>query len=449
MTRWLVFGTVALGLLMISIDQTSVATALSAMQQDLHSSLAWTGWTITIYSLGQILVLPLAGAMGDRFGTRRVFLVAIAAFTVTSVLCGLSSGMVQLIVWRLLQGLSGGVLLPSATGIIAAEFGPDRDRAIALFSSVFPIGAILGPLAGGVILTVASWRGIFFVNIPVGILLLCVGRVLIREPPRTEVAKVDLVGIGWLTVLLLSGMLAITRIDALGEGWTGPASVAAAAVVSLVAGRYLLRHLHRHPNPIIPPRLLTGGHLGVMNVMNVLFGSAVLGFAALVPHYAQIRYGLTPLIAGGLLTVRAVFMIGASGVAVGLLRRLGHRPILVTGLAAITVALVLTALPPLVGDPAFWLSVGAAVLGLGMGLAAPASNNAGMHLVPEKASAVSGLRVMFRQTGSIIAISVVTAVSSAATNPAGANTDAFFVLAATMVVAVVLSLRIPNQRGRW
>lgn len=447
--RWVVFGTVVLALLMISIDQTSVATALSAMQQDLGSTLAWTGWTITIYSVGQILILPLAGPMGDRFGTRRVFLVAIAAFTVTSVLCGFSSGMVQLIIWRLLQGLSGGVLLPSATGIIAAEFGPDRDRAIALFSTVFPIGAILGPLAGGLILTVASWREIFFVNVPVGILLLCVGRALIREPPRAKVARVDLVGIGWLTVLLLFGMVAITRIGALEDGWTGPASVAAAAAVSLMAGRFLLRRLRRHPNPIIPPRLLTGDHLGVMNLMNVMFGAAVLGFAALVPHYAQIRYGLAPLVAGGLLTVRAVFMIGSSGVAVGLLRRLGHRPILVAGMTTITIALVLTALPPLVGSPAFWLSVGAAVLGLGMGLAAPASNNAGMHLAPEKASTVSGLRVMFRQTGSIIAVSVVTAVSSAAADHAAASTVAFFALAAVMTVAVVLSLRIPNQRGRW
>ncbi len=447
--RWLVFVTVALALLMISIDQTSVATALSAMQQDLGSSLAWTGWTITAYALGQILVLPLAGPMGDRFGTRRVFLLAIAAFTVMSVLCGLSSGMVQLIVWRLLQGLSGGVLLPTATGIIAAEFGRDRDRAIALFSTVFPVGAILGPLAGGIILTVASWREIFFVNVPVGVLLVCVGRALIREPPRAEVAGVDLVGVGWLTVLLLSGMVAITRIGALGDGWLGPASVAAASVVSVVAGRYLLRHLHRHPNPIIPPRLLTGGHLGLMNVMNVLFGAAVLGFAALVPHYAQIRYGTAPLVAGGLLTVRAVFMIGSSGVAIVLLRRLGHRPLLIAGLAAITVALALTALPPLLGGPAFWLSVGAAVLGLGMGLAAPASNNAGMHLVPEKASAVSGLRVMFRQTGSIVAISVVTAVSSAAADPAAANTVAFFALAAVMTAATVLAARIPNQRGRW
>jgi EmrB/QacA subfamily drug resistance transporter len=449
LVRWLVFATVVLAMLMHAIDQTSVATALSAMQNDLGASLAWTGWTITIYAVGQILVLPLAGPMGDRFGARRVFLIAVAAFTAASVLCGFSSGTAQLIVCRFLQGLAGGALLPVATAIVSAEFGRDRDRAIALFSTAFPIGAILGPLAGGLILTFASWREIFFVNVPVGIVLICLGRALIRETPRTAVARVDLVGIGWLTALLLSGMVAITRIGSLGEGWTGPASVAVAAAVALVAGRFLLRHLHRHPDPIVPPRLLTGQRLGLMNVMNVLFGAAVIGFSALLPHYAQIRYGVAPIAAGGLLTVRAVFMIVVSAVAVGLLRRLGHRPLLLAGMAAITVALLLTGLPPVHSGPEIWLSLGAAVMGLGMGLAAPSSANAGLHLVPEQAAAVSGLRVLFRQAGAIIAISVVTAVTSAAADPAAANTAAFLALAVVMAGAVALAMRIPNQRGRW
>jgi EmrB/QacA subfamily drug resistance transporter len=449
LVRWLVFGTVVLAMLMHAIDQTSVATALSAMQQDLGASLAWMGWTITIYSVGQILILPFAGPLGDRFGARRVYLVAVAAFTLMSVLCGLSSGTVELIIGRFLQGLAGGVLLPVATAIVSAEFGQDRDRAIALFSTAFPIGAVLGPLAGGLILTFASWREIFFVNVPVGILLVCLGRALIRETPRSSMGGVDLVGVGWLTALLLSGMVAITRVGSFGEGWTGPASVVVAGAIALVAGRFLLRHLHQHPDPIIPPRLLTGHSLGVMNVMNVLFGAAVIGFSALLPHYAQIRYDMSPIASGGLLTVRAVFMIVVSAVAVGLLRRLGHRPLLLAGMAAITVALVLIALPPLHSGPELWLSLGAGVMGLGMGFASPSSANAGMHLVPEQAAAVSGLRVLFRQAGAIVAVSVVTAASSAAADPAAANTVAFLALAVVMGGAGVLAMRIPNQRGRW
>jgi EmrB/QacA subfamily drug resistance transporter len=447
--RWLVFATVGLAMLMNSIDSTSVATALSALQADLGTSLAWTSWTITIYAVGQILVLPLAGPLGDRFGSRRVFLLAVAAFTAASVLCGLSSSAPELIGGRLLQGLAAGALNPSATGIVSRAFGRDRDRAVALFGSVFPIGAILGPLVGGIILTVWSWRGIFFINVPIGILLLVVGRLLIRESPRVAAARVDVGGIARLTVLLLSGMVAITRLEAVGRGWTGPVSIAAAALLAVGAGWSLVRHLHRHPDPVIPPRLLTGERLGLLNVMNLLFGAAALGFSALVPHYAQIRYDIAPLAAGALLTVRAVFMMGSSGLAVGLLRRLGFRPLLLVGMGVITVSLVLTALPPLVGSPALWLSVAAAVMGLGMGLGAPASSNAGLHLVPDRIAAVAGLRLMFRQSGSIIAVSVVTAVTSASSDPAGANTLAFLGLAVVMAVAVGVATRIPNQRGRW
>lgn len=449
LVRWSVFATVVVAILMHSIDQTSIATALSAMQRGLGASLEWLSWTLTIYSVGQILILPFAGALGDRFGARRVYLVAVAGFTLMSVFCGLSSGTVQLIVGRFLQGLAGGVLLPVGTAIVADEFGPDRDRAIALFSTVFPIGAVLGPIAGGLILTFASWREIFFVNVPVGLLLLFLGHALIRETPRKVVGPADLAGAACITVLLLSAMVAITRIGAIGEGWTGPASVVVAAAIAVVSGRFLLRHLHRHPDPIIPPRLLTGQRLGLLNVMNVLFGAAVIGFSSLLPHYAQLRYDMAPIAAGGLLTVRAVLMIVVSAVAVGLLRRLGYRPLLLAGMAAIIAALVLIAVPPARTTPELWLSFGAAVMGVGMGLSSPSSANAGLHLVPDQAAAVSGLRVLFRQAGAIVAITVVTVATSTSDDPATANAWAFVALAAAMAVAVALATRIPNQRGRW
>src|SRR5690606_16953486 len=152
--------------------------------------------------------------------------------------------------------------------------------------------------------------------------------------------------------LLLSAMVAITRIGAIGEGWTGPASVVVAAAIAVVSGRFLLRHLHRHPDPIIPPRLLTGQRLGLLNVMNVLFGAAVIGFSSLLPHYAQLRYDMAPIAAGGLLTVRAVLMIEFSAVAVGLLRRPVYRPILLAGMAAIIADLARLAVLPVGTMPA-------------------------------------------------------------------------------------------------
>ncbi|MGH3587260.1 MAG: MFS transporter, partial [Pseudonocardia sp.] len=218
--RWVVFTVVGVAFLMIAIDQTSVATALTALQHGLGADLAWTGWTITIYSVGQILALPLASRLGDQFGPRRLFLGAIAVFTVMSLLCGLSANLGQLIGCRFLEGLAGGALLPSATAIVADQFGRDRDRALALFSSVFPIGAILGPLVGGLLLTVWSWRAIFLVNLPVGVALLLLGSLLIRELPRSRPGPVDVAGIALLLVLLVSAMVAITGLGS-ATGWTG------------------------------------------------------------------------------------------------------------------------------------------------------------------------------------------------------------------------------------
>jgi EmrB/QacA subfamily drug resistance transporter len=446
--RWVVFAVVGVSFLMIAIDQTSVATALTSLQQSLGADLAWTGWTITLYSVGQILALPLAARLGDQFGPRRLFLGAIAVFTVMSLLCGLSANLGQLVICRLLEGLAGGTLLPSATAIVASVFGRDRDRAIALFASVFPIGAILGPLVGGVLLTVWSWRAIFLVNLPVGIVLLALGMLLIRELPRSRPAPLDVAGIVLMLVLLVSAMVAITRLSS-ATGWIGVLGVAGPALLSVAATTLFLRHIGRHPHPVVSPRLLTGTHLGAVNLANILFGAAAIGFSALVPLYAQIRYGIAPIAAGALLTARAVGMISTSGIAVALLRRLGHRPLLIIGMGAVTAGLALTALPPVGMAPEVWLIVSAGVLGLGMGFAAPATGNAGMHLVPDQASAVSGLRVMFRQTGAILAVSVTTTVTSVSADPGTANAIVFGVLAVVTLVALLIAARIPNHRGRW
>lgn len=447
--RHAVFAVVALALLLSSIDHTSVATALSTLQADLGTTFSWAGWTLTAYTVGSVVALPLAGGLGDRFGRRRVFLVAIAVFTVARLLCGLAGGIEVLIALRLVQGLAGGAFLPSATGIVADHFGPERDRAVALFTSVFPVGAIIGPVVGGLLLEVAGWRSIFLVAVPLGVVLFVATLLLVRETPRRTAAPVDVAGIALLVTVLLGGMYAITRAGTPGEGWAGPATAVAAGLLAIGAGVLFVRHAARHPAPLVPLRLLRGPGFGVMNAVNVLFGVGALGLAALVPHYAQVRYGIAPVLAGGLLTLRAVGMIIASTATVALLPRVGFRPLLLAGTGVHAVGLVMLALPPLGTDPVTWLAVAAGVAGLGMGLAAPSSNNAGMHLAPESLSAVAGLRGMFRQSGGIAGIVVTSAVVTASADPALAQGVAFAVLAGVLLLTVPLVLRLPNRRGRW
>jgi MFS family permease len=434
---------------MFSLDQTSVATALTTLQRDLDASLAWASWTVTIYAVGQILALPLGGRLGEQFGRRRVFLVALAGFTAMSCACAATTDIGQLIACRFVQGLAGGLMMPAANGIVAHAFGRDRDRALALFTSVFPIGAILGPLLGGVLLTVWSWRGIFLVNLPIGVVIMVAGAFLITDPPRSRPERVDVAGIALLTVALLATMVAITGVGSLGSGVAGPVAVGVSGGLALTAGWFFLRHARRRADAVVPPRLLTGAGLGIINTTNVLFGAAIIGFSSLLPFYAQVRYSLLPLAAGALLTARAVGTIGSSGLSVALLRRVGHRPLLLVGNGGIVTGLVLATLPPAGVTPAVWLTAAAAVTGLGMGLAGPATNNAGMHLARDDVAAVSGLRIMFRQIGGITTVSVTTAAVSASDDPGVAAAVCFAVLAGLLVVATIAAARLPNHRGRW
>ena len=157
--RKLIFFIVAIGLFMASVDATIVATAIKPIGSSLHSTINWTAWTVTIYQLGQIIAMPVAGKISDQFGRKKVYLISAAVFTVTSLACGLSSSIGMLVAFRFIQALGGGAFMPSATGSSLDHFGRDRDKALGMFTSIFPIGGIVGPVFGGVITQEWSWRG--------------------------------------------------------------------------------------------------------------------------------------------------------------------------------------------------------------------------------------------------------------------------------------------------
>jgi EmrB/QacA subfamily drug resistance transporter len=454
--RFLVFAIVSLALMMASIDQTIVATALPTLQRDLHTQVNWSTWTITIYALGQILVMPLAGKVGDQFGRKRIFLGAVVLFTASSLACGLAGNIYLLIALRFVQAVGGGAFMPSATGIVAQMFGPDRDRALGLFSSIFPIGGIIGPVLGGLFVTYWTWRGIFLVNVPVGVTLLILGLIFIPASVRRRDVHLDIRGVLLLGATLLPAMLGIAY---LGTAQTGTGTVThtspispfflipeVLAVVSLVA---FVRHSARSANPFISIRFLTGSGFGIMNLLNFLFGSAALGFAALVPLYAEERYGLRSLEAGTLLTARAVGMIAVAGMAVYLLRRTGYRWPMVAGFSLTAVGLVGLAIAPHGLSVYVWLAIAAGICGVGMGVCTPAANNATLQLAPDQAAAVAGLRGMFRQSGAITAVSVTAAVVARSSHPGLAQARVFEVFAAILILSLPLIPLVPEHRGNW
>src|SRR5258708_6290463 len=177
---------------MFSIDSTVVSVALPRMQVDLSTSLVWLGWTLTAYQLTTTVVMPVAGKLSESFGRMRVFLVCVFLFTLGSLLCGIAPNIYVLIACRVLQALGGGGFLPSAAGIVAREFPVNRDRMIGLFSSIFPLGGIIGPNLGGFIVEHWSWREVFLINVPIGIVVFVIFPMLKPPPHPTPQPPIDL-----------------------------------------------------------------------------------------------------------------------------------------------------------------------------------------------------------------------------------------------------------------
>ena len=454
--RPMVFAVVAISLLMISIDSTIVATALHALQDGLDTSVNWAGWTLTAYALGFVIMLPVAGRLSERFGCRRVFLASVLVFTLASLFCGMANNIYLLIALRALQAVGGAGFSPSVTGLIVNLFGDARDRAVSLFGSILPIGAMIGPIFGGLFVTYGSWRGIFYVNVPVGIIVILLSLRFIppdRVPPAPSDRRgwrgFDLAGALLLTLCLLAAMLAVSY---LGERDTRPLVplLWALLAVSVGCGWMFYRHINRAPSPLLLPRLIYGRGFGAVNLANIVYGGVTIGGVALLPLYAASRYGIGALEAGTLLIAQGIAMTLTSTLAALAIRRTGYRLPLYSGSVIIALGTFLLAFHPPAGLSAYaWLAIAAFVCGVGAGVINPAGRNAGLQLAPDHASTLAALRSMFFHLGSISTISVATAVLNHSTSPGQAQAWVYVVLALLLLAAIPIIHRITEHRGAW
>jgi EmrB/QacA subfamily drug resistance transporter len=451
--RYVLFALVALALLMSSIDSTIVAVALPAMRLGLHTSILLVGWTITAYQLGQLLVMPVAGKLSDELGRKRVFLVAVAVFTVASFLCGIAPNVYLVIAFRVLQAVGGGAFLPSCTGIVADTFPEKRGQAIGLFSSIFPIGGVIGPNLGGVLVDHLSWRFIFFVNVPIGIAVLALTWLLYRVPPAPAVRRrIDLAGVALYGSAITMLLVALT--------WVGHHAAAAPHApllwLSLLCAGGLVvvwyRHERRTAEPMIDTTLLRSRPFLAANAYNFIFGAGVFGFSAFLPTYAELHYHMSATAAGALLTPRAIIMVGTSTVAAFFLIRFGYRLPMIAGVSLVSLSLLLTSLghdhPTLIGlhpSSFVYLAGVIGILGLGFGLSAPASNNAALDIMPGKVAAVTGIRGMFRQTGGTIGTALVVLVSSLFADEGRGLQVVFFGLAFIILLIIPVVFFIPDS----
>ncbi|MGH8117692.1 MAG: MFS transporter [Rhodanobacteraceae bacterium] len=448
---WVIFGVVALGLLMSSLDQTIVATALNTLQAELRTSIALASWTMTVYALGMLLMLPVAGKLSEQFGRRRVFIASVALFTAASLCCGLATNIYMLVALRFVQALGGAGLTPSATGIIADHFGRSRDKALGLFGSIFSIGAMIGPIFGGLFVTYWSWRGIFFVNVPIGIALIVLGlRTIPADPPRSRrhPANFDLPGMAMLGVGILGAMLAFNALGDGGHGFTSPQFLAPAAA-ALLGLALFAHHARASAHPFILPRFLAGRGFRAVNAVNVIGGMIENGLIALVPVYATTRYGISALDSGSLLTGEGVAIILTGGAAAFALRRTGYRLPILVGMIAMVAGVFALALDPHDISPYAWLAAVTGLIGLGAGCLSPASRNAGLQLAPENTPMLAAIRTMCFQIGAIIAIAITTAGVSGAPDAGAGYAHADLIWGALFLLLIPISLRVPEHRGAW
>jgi EmrB/QacA subfamily drug resistance transporter len=449
--RVAIFSVVAMALLMSSLDGTIVATALHAIQHGLHASINWTSWIITAYSVGLVLALSLAGKLNGRFGRRRFFLASVVVFASASLCCGLADNIYLLIALRAVQAAGGAGFTPSATSIITENFGQARDKAVGLFGSIFPVGSMIGPIFGGLFVSYWTWRGIFFVNVPIGILLIiCCLRYVPRDPEREGGARppVDLTGMALLGAGVLALMLGISYLGEAGANASSPLFIAA-MIAGVLGVAFFGRHIRRVPDPFIAPRLIAGRGFGAVNVINILYGGAVAGLLALVPLYAVNRYHISPLGSGTLLTAEGIAVIAASSLAAMGLRRTGYRGPLYIGSACTAIGIIGLAVHPAGLSPYAWLSMTACVIGIGTGLSSPASRNAGLQLAPDQSASLAALRSTGRQVGQIATVSITTTIIAQSASPGLLQAQVFVAFAVLLIACLPVIARIPEHRGSW
>lgn len=455
--RYLFFLLAALGVLMAAIDSTIVAVAIPQLSEALDAPLAWVSWTLTGYQLVQVTMLPVAGKLSDTLGRKRVFMACIGLFTLGSLLCGLAPSIGLLVLFRAVQAVGGGGLMPSAVGIVSDQFTERRAQAIGLFSSVFPIGGIIGPNLGGFILHYWSWRDLFFVNVPLGVAVL-IGIYLLLPGSRGERRKahIDLKGLGLFATALAGLLFGMTRLA------NEPALAASPLLWGLFAGSaallaLFLRHLRTAPDPLVDYELVARNPFLAANLYNFVFGAAAFGFFSFVPYYAVVRYGMSALESGAVLTPRAMAMMAVSTVSSLYIIRLGYRLPMIVGALLMAASLLLLSQGPHGVElggltlSAFWgLAATLALSGAGMGICGPAANNAAIDLVPRKAAAITGLRGMFRQTGGVIGIATIVLALSFFPDQGQGLSIIFLVLAGIFLVTIPLTLLIPDTaRERW
>jgi EmrB/QacA subfamily drug resistance transporter len=398
-------GALALGLLLAALDQTIVSTALPTIVSDL-GGIDHLSWVVTAYLLASTAATPLWGKLGDMYGRKRLFQSVIVIFLIGSALCGIAQSMGELIAFRALQGLGGGGLIALSMAIVGDIVPPrDRGRYQGVFGGVFGAASVLGPLLGGVFTEQLSWRWVFYINLPIGVVALAVIAAVLHIPVRRTAHRIDYAGMA-VVAAAATCLVLVTSLGGTTWPW-GSARIIGLAVLGVVLVGVFVLIERRAQEPVLPPRLFRVRTFLICSAISFIIGFAMFGAMTYLPTFLQVVHGYSPTLSGVHMIPMVVGLLLSSTGSGQIVSRTGHYkvfPILGTAITALGLLL----LHQLDEFTATWLmSLYFFVFGLGLGLVMQVLVLAVQNAVgyEDLGSATSGT-TFFRSIGASFGVSV-------------------------------------------
>lgn len=448
-TLW-TFAVTATALFMASLDNLVVSTALPAIRSHLHAGLSGLQWTVNAYTLTFAVLLLTGATLGERFGRRRMFVAGLALFTAGSAAAAMAPGIGTLIAARAMQGIGAAVLIPLTLTLLSAAVPAERrGMALGAWGAIGGLAIAIGPLVGGAIVDGASWQWIFWVNVPIGIILLPIAATKLTES-RGSTSRLDLPGLLLASVGLLAIVFGVVRGN--DHGWTSPTVLPSLVIGAALMAAFIAWEL-RATEPMLPMRLFRSRGFTLTNVASLLMFFGMFGSIFLLAQFLQVVHHYSPLEAGLRTLPWTAMPAIVTPIAGALSDRIGGRVLLSAGLALQAIglgwiALVLTpTVPYLALVPAFVVS------GTGMSLFfAPVANVVLSSVRREEEGIASGATSAIRELGGVFGIAVMGAVFSAHGGYATGRTfvagvvPATWVGAAAVLAAAVAAAFLPSAR---
>ncbi len=406
--RWVTVAAVSVALFMVTLDNLIVIVGLSSIREALGASLESLEWTVNAYTLAFAVALIPAAALGDRFGRRRFFIGGLATFTAASAAAALAPSIEMLILARTIQGIGAAVIAPLTLTLIA-DAAPRERRGLALgvWSAISGIGVALGPLVGGAVIEAASWQWIFWINVPVGLILIPVAASLVRESFGSR-GRIDLAGFALVTLGLLGVVFGLVRANA--DGWTSPLIVGSLAGGATLLIAFVLWE-RRASNPMVPLTLFRNRGFAVTNAVGFFMTFGTFGSVFLLSQQLQYLFGYGPLDAGLRMLVWTGATLAIAPLAGPLAERFGPRYFMASGLALQAIALVWISLVSEVGMSWTKLLIPFVLAGAGMALVfAPAASAVLASVRPSQTGQASGVNNAIREVGGVFGVAVLSTV---------------------------------------